>query len=164
MHASAVLGAKLCVECVGYTYNLVHVQTHSVPAPFTADVSTRPDRVAYDADGHAFDTNTKLDKEQARARSQLTLWSVLRWRGKAATSRLLSACCSNVLLPACCQWPVMVGCARKYNMRCSCPKSLCAVQVATTEHFLNQVFKPRATSEGAQVLDPSYSRDPRSAY
>jgi len=28
------------------------------------------------------------------------------------------------------------------------------VQVATTEHFLNQVFKPRAGSEGAQVLAP----------
>ncbi len=98
-------GPKLCVECAGYTYNLVHVQTHSVPAPFTADVSTRPDRVAYDADGHAFDTNTKLDKEQARVRAQWPLCSVLRWRGRAASSRLLAACCPNVLLPTCCRRP-----------------------------------------------------------
>jgi len=42
----------------------------------------------------------------------------------------------------------------RFNKRRGRQKSLCAAQVATTEHFLNQVFKPRASSEAAQVLAP----------
>lgn len=51
------------LSCAGYKYNLVHVQPHTVPASFMADVSNR-DNVAYNEKNLPFDTATKLDKEQ----------------------------------------------------------------------------------------------------
>ena len=54
---------KGALYCTGYKYNLVHVQPHTVPASFMADVSN-PENVAYSENNLPYDTTTKLDKEQ----------------------------------------------------------------------------------------------------
>ena len=123
----------------------MHVQTHSVPAPFTADVSTAPSKVAYDAEGHAFDTNTKLDKQQARAHCLLPPCAVLPRPG------LADYACSTLELPSFSDSSAVKQLSESVQLLYCC---VWGAQKANSEHFLNQVFSPRASSEGAKVLAP----------